>query len=360
MNPEKVTTFLQEIDETEQNVTYKTIQTTFKNQIKIEEIKKMKESKQEALSTFDISKLLISRYEKLREHLIGRIELVNVISLNKISERSGKFSLIVMVKNKEEKSRSVDVEDLTGQTTVYFPNENKQFDLIVNDEVVGMFCEKKNDRIEAINLLWPDIPLKRTISRTEDAIYCLFLSDLSDDKEKYNKIIQNMAGLKYKRIYIFFIGDVVFSDSFKMFLTSLPEDSIKVFISKNKPDYPNISHFLPPATLKIEDSIVLLLCEGEMFSKYRTAWPNIPPTDIILNILKKRHLSPIFDMDSSQFEETYFIDTVPDIFVASNFGNSGLTNYKGVTIITNGNFSSEPIYYMINLETRESIKINLI
>jgi len=263
-----------------------------------------------------------------------------------------------MVKRKDDKNRAVEVEDLTGNTIIYFSDNDKRFDLIVNDEVLGVFCEMKNDRIEVLNVIWPDIPLKREIASTKEDTYCIFLSNLSDNQEKYDKLLQALVEFSNKNSYIFFIGSFIFSDQFKNFLDSIPADISKIFVSNERLSYEGALHFSEPALIKVEDSIVLLLCDGSRFYKYKKMWP-IASTEILLNVLKKRQLSPEFDIMQSRNEDIQMIDIVPDIFVSGNIGEPNLTNYKGTTIVANGSFDSQPIYYVINLKTRESIKINL-
>jgi DNA polymerase II small subunit/DNA polymerase delta subunit B len=73
--------------------------------------------------------------------------------------------------------------------------------------------------------------------------------------------------------------------------------------------------------------------------------------------LRKRHLDPVFSMEKAILEDFLLIDPVPDIFVSFNSKSSGLVNYKGVTIISCG--SSEQICWIVNLKTRESLKIDL-
>jgi DNA polymerase II small subunit/DNA polymerase delta subunit B len=113
-----------------------------------------------------------------------------------------------------------------------------------------------------------------------------------------------------------------------------------------------------PTLMKIENTILILACNGELFSEYKKIWKDKSSENIILNLLKKRHLSPIFNLNKKIYDDDiYTVDIVPDIFVSSNFDKPGYMNYKGTTIISNGSFLLEPIYWLINLKTRETIKI---
>ena len=76
-------------------------------------------------------------------------------------------------------------------------------------------------------------------------------------------------------------------------------------------------------------------------------------------MIKKRHMSPTFGYNAKLDEEKMFIDQPADIFVIGHFHDPRIINYKGVTIISLGSFVTQPIFWAVNLKTRESIKIDL-
>jgi DNA polymerase II small subunit/DNA polymerase delta subunit B len=308
-----------------------------------------------------ITKFFSNRYDSLKKYFSGRLELVNLISINKITPKTKKFSLIVMVK--EKNANSLLVEDFTGEETVCVCVLDEDVAQVVSDEIVGIVCEKKNDAINVKKIIFPDIPLKREVPRTEDDVYALFLSDLFLDKSDIsNKILEKINSLSYKKLYIFLLGNISSKkEDITNFLNSLPKDSIKIFLKGDlDPQLEGDNNFSSPAVLvRLEDKILVLICSGKLFSEYKNIWKEQPSENIMLNLLKKRHLSPVFNFNKKfSDEDTFIIDTIPDIFVSSNFNGPGTTNYKGTTIISNGSFLSEPIYYLINLRTRETIKIN--
>jgi DNA polymerase II small subunit/DNA polymerase delta subunit B len=305
---------------------------------------------------------LIRRYKKIRSFFSNRIDLVNPISVNRITEKTKRFSLVVMVSEKNVVDKSLKVEDLTGWTTVYV--DDNFFDSIVMDEIIGAVCERRDDQIKVTNVLWPDTPLRREISILDEDLCCLFLSDLllnQNLEQKTETILKRLKGMKYEQLFIFLFGEPFDKERIEKFLSKMPTNS-KVFLVQdqtNFEDVDGISCLISPAFLRIGRKINLLLCSGKQFSSYKRIWPNKAPEEIMLNLLRKRHLDPVFDLGKVSDEDRLTIDPVPDIFVSGSFGPPGITNYKGTTIISCGSFPSEPIYWIVNLRTRENIKISL-
>jgi len=362
-NPEQLDVFLEKINQQKIKPTSINLE-VIKNTLETSAIK-IKEAKiftNKTISVNDVSRILTERYEKIQKYFSKRIDLVNPISINKISEKTKRFSLIIIVREKDEKDKMLLVEDFTGETNVLV--DNTSFNSILCDEVLGMVCEKYDNKIKAINILWPDIPLKREISRTEEDVCCIFLSDLhleQDFEEKTDNLLKEIQQLNYKQLYVFLFGkNASEKKTLEDFITKLPSNS-KTFIIKNNESIAteNTTQISSPAILTIEKKINLLLCDGEQFAFYKGLWGDKSPEDMMLELLKKRHLDPVFEIKKASLEDIFIIDTVPDIFVSGNFGQPGMKNYKGTTIISCGSFLSEPVYWIVNLRTRENIKISL-
>jgi DNA polymerase II small subunit/DNA polymerase delta subunit B len=144
------------------------------------------------------------------------------------------------------------------------------------------------------------------------------------------------------------------------FAKELPSNARLILIQKCEGgcDIGGAMAFPSPAFLEVGEKVKMLLCSGEQFSFYKESWKNRKPEEVMLNLLKKRHLDPLFRNEKIFQDNIFVIDAVPDIFVAGNFGSSGMMNYKGTTMISCGDFSSERVYWIVNLRTRECIKTN--
>jgi DNA polymerase II small subunit/DNA polymerase delta subunit B len=308
----------------------------------------------------DITKYFAGRYENLRKYFAGRLELVNLISINKMTAKTKTFSLIVMVKEKADKSLLA--EDSTGETMVRA--ENEMLDQIVADEVIGIVCEREGDIVVAKKIIFPDIPLRRDIIRTEKDVCIFFISNMFLDQiDNSKKILDRISSISRDKLYVFVLGNVSSKkEDITTFFDSLPKDAYKIFLKGDTdPDMEvgDTSLSCQAALVKIENSAVVLICNGKIFSEYKKIWKDQTSENVMLSLLKKRHLNPTFDFSKKiSDEDTHIIDTVPDIFVSSNFGNPGIINYKGTTIVANGSFVLEPIYWLINLKTRETIKMD--
>lgn len=352
-NPEQVNIFLERIKDKEKPSIIKLdfVRSLLKTEPEIKEIKKNRLEKK-IFSIDDISRILLERYEKIKSFFSYRMDIVNLISINKISEKTRKFSLIVMVREFDKKNKTAVVEDITGETTVFSPND--EFNFLVQDEVLGLVCEKNNDRIEVLKILWPDIPLKREIATLEENIYCIFLSSQTFF-EKEEKLMKKISELKYKQIYIFPFFCSYNKKEVENLRKELPLNMIFVPIFGSKVETEN-TLFSTPVFLTIKEKVKLLFSDGRKLSSYDGILGE-KTEEIMLNLLKKRHLDPVFSMEKAMLEDFLLIDPVPDIFVSFNSKSSGLVNYKGVTIISCG--SSEQICWIVNLKTRESLKIDL-
>jgi len=361
--PEQVNAFFEKIQSAETKPTIVNIeiirQLLEEKPIEIKEIKKHARAEKTA-SVESISKILVERYERIQGLFADRINLVDTISVNRIGTQAKKFSLIVMVREKDEKNREMTVEDLTGEASVHAAGPS--FDLVVCDEVIGLVCEKNGDRIEAVNIVWPDIPLKREIPRTDDDVYCIFVSGLGMTQEfeaKSENILERVQQFGQKQAYIFLLEDDVDKNAVETFIKKMPSNAKLVLIqNKEGGDVEGVTRFSSPAFLEIGGTMRLLLCSGKSFSFYKDLWKDKKPEEVMLNLLKKRHLDPLFGAEKIFQEEILTIDVVPDIFVAGNFGSSGIMNHKGTTLISCGDFSSERVYWIVNLRTRESIKMD--
>jgi len=318
--------------------------------------------KEKTYTVENFVKFFNNRYEQMKKLIIQKTNLVNLISINKISDKTKKFSLIGMVREKNLEDNSIIIEDGTGESKINFLEVN-DFNFIVPDEVIGLVCEKQVDEIYVNKTIWPDIPLRKEIARSANEIYCLFISDFHFDSKEfkrnsYEKFLDWISKTDYRNFYIFILGDISSNKTeVKNFLDELPKQNI-FFLKGEIDEVLDLENFLNnPSIIKIQD-VTIFLSHGDIFSEYMKMW-NLSPENIYLNLIKKRHLNPVFDFSKKIYDEDpYFLDIVPDIFVSGHFHSPGIMNYKGTTIISNGSFVTEPIFWLINLKTRETFKLD--
>jgi DNA polymerase II small subunit len=172
------------------------------------------------------------RFDALENILKNRSELQNLISIKRVKQKKDKdnLSIIGLVNSKNITKNGniiLNVEDKTDSINILI-NKNKPelFNYakdIVPDEVIGVVGVNGENIIFANNLLWPDVPSNKTLKKSDDESYAIFLSDIHIGSNTFlmanlNKFIdwinckvgsENQKNIANKIKYIFIIGDLV-------------------------------------------------------------------------------------------------------------------------------------------------------
>ncbi|MCS7106045.1 MAG: hypothetical protein NZ942_01890 [Candidatus Aenigmarchaeota archaeon] len=324
------------------------------------EIVKTPKKEEKVISVSDYTNFISTKYEEIKKLLTKHLDLVNLISGNKISPKTRKFSLIAIVKEKDESEKCLVVEDFTGEQTVYFDNLEEDFKLILEDEILGLVCERKGEKIFVKKVVVPEIPLKKEINTTSEEFFCFFISDFHMDdknfnKKSYEKFIDWINNSYFKKLYVFILGDISSKiDDVEKLFNNLPKNYHYTWL-KGETDPEDCNNSIKnPSLLKVEKSInILLLHTNFPFPSY---FSDISPTKLLLNFLRKRQIPHTTKQFCNQ--NLFLIDLVPDILAAGHFHLPSFFNYKGTTIITTGSFLTNPTFWLVNLKTRETIKID--
>jgi len=310
----------------------------------------------ESLTPNDYTNMFVKRLDIIKNIFSEKKELTNLISINKISPRTNKFSIIGMVKEKDEHGKTILLEDQTGEATIETEDEFV-LNEIIEDEVLGAVCENTDGGIIG-NIFFPDIPLKREINKTKEDNYCLFISDFHMDsdsfkKDSYEKYVSWLEKQKEKFI-IFFVGDI--SSNIKdveQLLSDTPERH-KFYFIKGEVDPSEVKYITSPHSFQIDD-VNIFLMHNQNIDFYKSLWGPLDKT--LTTLLKKRHFDPFFKPEkTSDKKDVYMLEKTPDIIVSAHSHSPSNTNYKGTTILSTGSFISQPIFWLINLRTREIFK----
>lgn len=177
----------------------------------------------------DFVTIFRDRFEEMKTLLQEHQELENPISINKLSQRKERASLIGMVLDKrvtKNKNLLLEIEDLTGRTRVLI-NQNKPelYEIaedITPDSVVGFTGFGDREIFFASNIVFPDaVILEKKKSPVEEC--ALFIGDLHYGsklfmEKNFLKFIDYLNGKvstpkeekEVKKIkYLFLVGDVV-------------------------------------------------------------------------------------------------------------------------------------------------------
>ncbi|MBI2547501.1 MAG: hypothetical protein HYW23_03585 [Candidatus Aenigmarchaeota archaeon] len=301
-------------------------------------------SVKEKIPVKNLSQILDYRYNFIKNILINNPQLTNLISINRIGDKIKQFSVIGVVT--EHNNKKLVIEDTTGESLFEISEELGKY--IIEDEVIGLACERQQQTNNVTNIVYPDIPLKRDASKTKTPKSCIFISDMHMDSPAFNeKYYKNfISWLKeQKDLDVFIFGEV--STKIEQ-IERLRNDISQTSVTLEKL---NVNDSVRVKTENIE----IMLSRGWFLDQYMKLWKSAPDLTLV-NLFRKRNLNP--KLTPQYYNNTFFLDTIPDIISLSDIGQPAITNYKGTTILTNGSFLKEPIYWVINLQTRETFKID--
>lgn len=299
----------------------------------------------------------------------------------------------------------VTLEDESGTAKILFMKpahkakdaQNELFDAVmrlVKDDVVAVRGKVWRSFIIANRLLWPDIPVHMMNKSDEDVAIAL-ISDLhvghklflekqfSKFLEWINGGVDNRKDLAEKIKYVVVGGDLVdgigiypeqekelvIDDIYKQysvffdFLENLP-DYMEVFVIPGNHDavqkaepQPNIGNgFLKdfkrdnvhmmtnPCYLSLH-GVRILAYHGTSLDSVIRSIPGCTysaPTDAMREILKRRHLSPIYggNIVVPSRNDALVIDDVPDILYMGHVHKNGYDNYHGTALINSGTWQA--------------------
>ena len=124
----------------------------------------------------DYVTMLNNRYNSLQDILIKKVELQNVMSINKA--KVGNISIIGMIKEMNDK---IEIEDPTGTLQLSIENNN-----LSKDDVIAVTGNITNGTIVAEKIIYPDVPLRpvnyssKNIIIGEDGDYIISKNKIED------------------------------------------------------------------------------------------------------------------------------------------------------------------------------------
>ncbi|MDP6642430.1 MAG: DNA-directed DNA polymerase II small subunit [Candidatus Nanoarchaeia archaeon] len=214
-----------------------------------------------------------SRYNKIKNILINRQDLQDVLSINKgIEKNNENISFIGLVFSKDLTKNGnivIKLEDITGEITGIINQEKECFEIgknLVLDEVIGVKGFIRNKVLFINNIYIPDTPYNKELKKSVDEVYAAFISDVHIGnkvflKEEFEKFIEWINGElgdeKQKEIsskikYLFLVGDLV--DGIGIY----PDQDKELIIPDIRGQYDLLADYLS----KIRKDISLIICPG--------------------------------------------------------------------------------------------------
>lgn len=364
----------------------------------------------------DFVKYFRDRYGKLREILSGRMNARPIESLgrNTAGREISIIGIVLDIRTTQKGHRIVELEDPTGMATVIIQNGSSAFDqssFLVTDEVIGVSgTTDGNGRVFANSIIWPDLQSPNASLDSGDGA-ALFLSDLHIGskfflEDAWYKFVDWMCGglddpmgLLNNVRYLVVAGDLVdgigvypgqesdlaIMDVYEQYeraasyLSEIPDD-ICIVISPGNHDAVRQAEPQPALPLSVQglfDKNVLfvgnpawlsvggrtcLVYHGRSIDDFVLKVPGISysePEKAMVEMLKRRHLSPIYGSRVSvapEAEDHLLVQSTPAILHCGHVHRVGITRYKGVTVINSGTWQSQTEFQKkVNLQPTPGI-----
>ncbi len=232
----------------------------------------------------DIVDTFNKRYDFIQNLLVRKIELTNIVSINKCS--NGKVSVIGIVRNKERSNGNfiLDLEDKTGSLkTVVSADIGEKIAL---DDIIAVQGNYNNKILFGEKAVYPDVPLRKVgVSEKDTKVVFVINHDFSKK-------------LEIDADYIF-IGNCDNADKAKEYY---PRSKIFIVGDQVKE---GIYYIQSPALIDVDGVTILILFNQDP-----------------LLALKKRFVNAS--------NNDFLIDTIPDIIFTNKDVNA---NYKSISIV---------------------------
>lgn len=336
--------------------------------------------------------LFKSRFEKLKKIIEERPEAKNIKSIASLQNKDEKSVYVCgLVNDKYIKDNvfRLTLEDLTGTVEGFVVDKARDtLKGLFLDQLVMVKVDKQNNDIKFTEIIQPDIPL-RSSNHSDTEAFAVLLSDLHIGskyfmEEEFKEFLEWLASpdpYARKVRFILIAGDIVdgvgifpnqdkelneqtISDQLEkaaQLFAPIP-DYIKVFISPGnhdpgrralpQPAIPpesgpglwsrkNFYMLGNPAMIRL-NGVKVLMFHGQSIDdivKGVAGMEYSHPVEIMKNILRVRHLSPIFGSQTPiapELEDLLVINDIPDVFHAGHVHVTEAGIYKGVKVINSG------------------------
>ncbi len=349
-----------------------------------------------------------NRYERLASILQDRNNLKDSTSIETVKSTRTQDVKIIGIVNEIRKSQKghviLDIEDPTGIISVLVSNSNfellKVSKSIVRDEVIGVEGKMWNDLVIANEIHFPDLPISREIKRSEVPVAAALISDVHAGSTKFLEkeflqFIRWIGGelgtkkqrqLSEKVKYIIIGGDLVdgvgiypgqenelvikdIHEQYKKvaeFLKLVPEHIEIIVMPGNhdatrqaEPQPAILEEFAPlfyddprihmvgnPCHVNLH-GVDILSYHGRSLDDIISTIPDTSysrPIEAMLEVLKKRHLAPIYGGKVPITPEGFdymLIEEVPDIVHFGHVHTVGVDNYRGTILVNSGTFQTQ-------------------
>ncbi len=346
------------------------------------------------------NRLFSNRFSKLKKIISNRPEAKMLKSINSvITTKLDNYGYVCGLLSERNSQRSVTklkIDDLTGSMEIIVFDKDLQKtanELLIDQFVMLKVKLSKNGGFFTKEIIVPDIP-DHFSNRSNTETCAVFLSDLhvgskffmEKEFDSFVTWLSNPDPIARKIRFVILAGDVV--DGVGVYpnqdkeldcitieeqLTKLEEvlskipKNIKIFIAPGnhdpgrralpQPAYPekynqnlrkHENFFLigNPAMISL-NGVKVLVFHGQSIDDIVKTTPGLSydnPTKVMRQLLKSRHLSPIYGSQTPiapEVEDMMVIDEVPDIFHVGHVHIVGFDMYRGVLLLNSGTWQKQ-------------------
>ncbi len=346
-----------------------------------------------------------SRFNKLKRIVSDRPESKKIKSIAVVKSKLQKewevekdvyVCGLLTTRNAERNITKLVLEDPSGSIEGIIFDEELQKTagtLLIDQFVIARVASAKNSGLMIKDLILPDLP-EQKINKSESEVYAVFLSDLhigskyfmEDELVEFVKWISSPDPVARKVRFVLIGGDMVdgvgiYPNQNKELVCQTIEEQLQKAedlldkIPKNvkivvmpgnhdpgrralpQPAIPqkynsglwereNIEMVGNPALISL-NGVKVLMFHGQSIDDIVKTTPGLSydrPTDVMKNLLRARHLSPVYGSSTPiapEVEDLLVIEDVPDIFHVGHVHKAQLDMYKGILLVNSGSWQKQ-------------------
>jgi len=338
-----------------------------------------------------------NRYERMSKLLRSAVRQVPTVSISDAKKHKGeRVRVIAMISSKRKTKKGnlfYEIEDLSDNFKVVFSGESqKKAEGIALDDVVAITGKVLEPYLIGEEVEWPDIPVTNTKKLAERDLAVAYISDthfgsnnfLKNSVERMVRWFHGEGDEASRKIasrikYLVVAGDVVDGigiypnqekelvvkdiykqyEMFDNFVSELP-DYIEVIVCPGNHDAVRRGDPMPalpkefigsdvtrvgsPSFVNIE-GIKHLVYHGTSIDSFVANIPGMSylhPEKVMIEYLKRRHLSPIYGENPIVPENIDYLvlEDIPDVVHCGHVHKNSYAQYRGVVLINSGTFQA--------------------
>jgi DNA polymerase II small subunit len=364
----------------------------------------------------DFAKLFNDRFSNIKKILAKRRELSGLIPISKAKKvkKDIRFVGIVNdVRTTKNGHTMIDLEDEEDKIQVLIMKGSKKgMDSFIKDEVIGVIgsFSKDGEIVVAKEVIRPEVPFNSGMTPNGSRSVVAFVSDihvgstefLPDAWGRFVAWLAKDPSAKDIR-YIIMPGDLVdgigiypgqedelliedIYDQYTEFarlanmipewikLVMMPGNHDAVRLAEPQPALPaevtsmfdsRVTFVGNPCYLEIEGRTILAY-HGRSMDDFIASVRNLSysePTEIMKEMLKRRHLAPTYGEKTAlapEQKDYMVIDRVPDIFVTGHVHACGIAEYRGIKLINASAWQSQTAFQRMHNQTPDPAKVPMV